>query len=125
MPNPGYRETPLTESDIIQMRELRAASPRSMTLAYLGKLFETTTANVHLIVTGQTHKEVGGPITNVKGPTTEEDVVIIRQMRRMGYSYRDLSMEFGKTEVALRSICAGKSFPQYGGPLASRAQGRT
>ena len=107
------------------MRELRAASPRSMTLEYLGKLFETTTANVHLIVTGQTHKDAGGPITGVKGPTTEEDVLDIRRLRAMGYKYPDLSMEFGKSEVALRSICSGKSFPQYGGPRSGGGYGKS
>lgn len=116
MPNPGYRVTPLTDEDIIQMRELRAANPRAMTLEYLSKLFETTLANVHLIVTGQTHREAGGPVTEIKDPTTEEDVLDIRRLRAMGYKYPALAEEFGKSEVALRSICSGKSFPHIGGP---------
>jgi len=107
------------------MRELRAASPKTVTLAYLSELFETTIANAHLIVTGRTHKDVGGPITEAKGPTSEEDVIVIRQMRAMGYKYPELSDEFGKTEVALRSICSGKSFPQYGGPLTTKVCGRS
>jgi hypothetical protein len=125
MPNPGYRATPLTDEDIVQMRELRAASPRTMTLSYLSELFETTMANVHLIVTGQTHRDAGGPITEVKGPTSEEEVLEIRRLRRIGYSYPELSMEFGKSEVALRSICSGKSFPHYGGPLTSKVYGKS
>lgn len=124
MPNPGYRSSPLTDQDIIQMRELRALRPRT-SLIYLGWLFETTPANVHLIVTGQTHKEIGGPITEVKGPTSEEEVLEIRRLRRCGYSYPALSEKFGKSEVALRSICSGKSFPQYGGPLTSKVYGRS
>jgi hypothetical protein len=103
------------------MRELRAAGGKTASLSRLSKQFDTTLANVHLIVTGQTHKEVGGPITEVKGPTSEEDVVIIRQMRALGYKYSDLAVEFEKSEVALRSICTGKSFPKYGGPLARKS----
>jgi hypothetical protein len=103
------------------MRELRAAGGKPAALSHLSKLFDTTLQNVHLIVTGQTHKEIGGPITEVKGPTSEEDVVIIRQMRALGYKYSDLSSEFDKSEVALRSICTGKSFPQYGGPLVRKS----
>lgn len=121
MPNPGYRSTPLTDDDIIRMRELRAAEGKTSALSYLSKLFDTTLANAHLIVTGQTHKNVGGPITEVKGPTSEDDVVAIRCLRAIGYKYADLSTEFGKSEVALRSICTGKSFPHYGGPLVKKS----
>lgn len=125
MPNPGHRETPLTPEDIVEMRTLRATSKKA-TLSYLGWLFETTTANVHLIVTGQTHKEVGGPITGTRPPTDAEQVEEIRKLRvNHRWSYRLLSSEFGKSEVALRSICSGKSFPQYGGPLTGGGYGNS
>ena len=120
MPNPGYRSSPLTDDDIIKMREMRASGGKTSALSYLSKLFDTTLANAHLIVTGQTHKNVGGPITGIKGPTCEADVVAIRCLRAIGYKYSDLSKEFGKSEVALRSICTGKSFPYYGGPIVSK-----
>ena len=100
-----------------EMRDLRANGAKLDDLAWL---FETTTSNVHLIVTGKTHRSAGGPITAVRGPTTSEDVIEIRQMRFMGYSYVALSLEFGKSEVALRSICCGKSFPKVGGPLVPK-----
>ena len=114
MPNPGYRSTPLTDEDIIEMRELRANQRKSV--KWLGWKFDTTPANAHLIVTGRTHKNVGGPITPVKGPTSDEEVVEIRTMRAMGYTYAELAKEYGKSEVALRSICSGKSFPHLPGP---------
>ena len=116
MPNPGNRETPLTDEEIVEMRTLYALRSRKMSASYLGWMFETSTANVHLIVTGQTHREVGGPITPVKDPTTEKEVLEIRSMRAHGFSYFELSKKFGKSEVALRSICSGKSFPYVGGP---------
>jgi hypothetical protein len=120
MPNPGYRSTPLTDADIIEMRTLRATGGRKATLKYLSWLYETTQANVHLIVTGQTHKEIGGPITPIREPTTEAEVLEIRRMRAIGYSYAELSKEFGKSEVALRSICSGRSFPHHGGPRSGQ-----
>lgn len=120
MPNPGYRETPLTDDEIKLMRELRASDTRKYSLRKLAVMFKTTTANAHLIVTGQTHKQAGGPLSKVKFPTTDEEVIEIRTLRAIGYSYSALSKEFGKTEVALRSICSGKSFPNVGGPLTGR-----
>lgn len=122
MPNPGYRPSPLTDQEIVEMRVLRAINPRRATLHCLAELFDTTPANVHLIVTGQTHKNAGGPITDVRDPTTEEEVLEIRQLRALGYSYASLSDEFGKSEVALRSICSGKSFPRVGGPLTGSSR---
>jgi hypothetical protein len=120
MPNPGYRTIPLTDEDIIEMRTLYASGGRRMSTSYLGWMFETTTANVHLIVTGQTHKNVGGPISPVKGPTTEAEVLEIRELRAKGYDYYTLSEKFEKSQVALRSICSGKSFPHVGGPRSGQ-----
>lgn len=120
MPNWGNRAKPLTDDEVIQMRELRATGGRNMSLSYLAWLFETTVANVHLIVTGVTHKNAGGPITLVKDTLAEDQVVAIRERRAEGIPYAQISGEFGKTEVALRSICSGKSFPNVGGPIVSK-----
>lgn len=117
MPNPGYRATPLTDAEVVEMRLLRATGGTRVSLSSLAQMFDTTIANVHLITTGQTHKKAGGPLSNVREPTSEEEVLEIRHMRQLGYSYERLAQEYGKSSVALRSICSGKSFPQYGGPL--------
>ncbi len=99
------------------MRTYRASGSKIKDLAWL---FETTTSNVHLIVTGQTHKEAGGPIQEIAKDTPESVIREIRLLRAIGYSYAELSEEFGKTPVALRSICCGKSYPYAGGPLVPK-----
>jgi hypothetical protein len=99
------------------MREYRAAGDKLRELAWL---FKTTTSNAHLIVTGQTHKTAGGPIQEIEKDTPESVIVEIRLLRALGYSYAELSEEFGKSKVALRSICCGKSYPYVGGPRAPK-----
>lgn len=103
------------------MRQLRATGGRKMSLLYLAWMFETSVPNVHFIITGATHKDADGPVTPARVPLTEEQVLAIRYRRSEGIPYAQLSEEFGKSSVALRSICSGHSFPNFGGPLAKRS----
>jgi hypothetical protein len=107
--------TAVTDAQAVEIRNLRAGKAKLKDLAWL---YETALSNVHLIVTGQSHKDAGGPIQPIEQPLEDSTVLEIRNMRALGYGYAELSIEYGKSEVALRSICSGKSFPHVGGPLS-------
>lgn len=113
---PRVKARRLSDEEAREVRVLRAANPEQP-LTYFAWLFEVTDTAIHKIVTGQSHKDAGGPVTPVRDPTTEEQVIEIRNWRARGYSYREISELTGKKETALRSICSGKSFPHVGGPI--------
>lgn len=103
----------LTDEEAAEMRGLRAAGVPPL---YLAELFGVTNSAVHAVIKGYSHKRAKGPLTGTL-VTRPEEVPEIRGLRAAGMSYKSIAALTGKTEVALRRICTGKSFPDAGGPV--------
>lgn len=111
----------LTDREAREVRQLRHDNP-GQPLTWLAWLYEVTDSAIHKVITGQSHKDAGGPIVPVRVPSTSDEIIAIREMRARGMAYKDISGKTGKKESALRSICSGKSFPRVGGPLTAHRE---
>jgi transcriptional regulator len=107
--------TIFNNAQILEMRELYAAGA---TQAELGKRFGTRQTNVSKIVSGQTHKDAPGPITQTGRASgerhplrklTTQQVQDIRLYRELGMSYREIADTFGVSPGQVRSIALGEA----------------
>lgn len=102
--NPTAR---FTEADVHEMRVLHAGG---LTLGELAEAFETSTAQISLVVTGQIWAHVGGPIRQVrpKQKLSIEEVAEIRQMVSQGIPQVRAAEKFGVSPPYVSQLVSDK-----------------
>lgn len=109
---------PLSDTQVIEMRERRWAGESIKSLA---QLFGLSNNRINDICQGKTYTGIiGGPITTTgrTGKLLIAEVVAIRERYARGeITMRELGKEYNLSESAISYICSGKRYKDDGGPV--------
>ena len=120
-----HPQSKLTNKDIIEIRNMFFKSKcKITTLAYK---YGVSDAAIHSIVTGNSWKHIGGPISKLSRSKklNQHHVVEIRKLFITGkYTLKKLGDKFGVSYATIRGIVYGSLWKTAGGPISLFKKGK-